>query len=111
MVSLSRRNLALGRHVDGAGRSRSLVCALARFPEMSAWARVTVASQRTTLLVGEVAPGSGSAWTHGLTAQLAFDADFTGHGGHLLGEGAQGGWVMLLMVLGQGRRSRPWLQG
>ena len=39
--------------------------------------------------VGQVLPGAGDALDHGLTAELAFGADFAGDAGHFGGEGAQ----------------------
>src|SRR5262249_3376271 len=41
-------------------------------------------------VVGEVLPGAGGGGHAGLAAELAFDADFAGHGRHLVGEGGQG---------------------
>ena len=40
-------------------------------------------------VVGQVAPGAGSAGHVGLSAQLAFDTHFARHGRHLIGEGRQ----------------------
>ena len=41
-------------------------------------------------VVGQIAPDAGRARHAGLAAELAFDADFAGHGGHLIGERGQG---------------------
>ena len=40
-------------------------------------------------VLGQALPGAGSAGHLGLAAELAFDADLAGHGGHLIGEGGQ----------------------
>ena len=40
-------------------------------------------------VVGQVLPGAGGAGHVGLAAEVAFDADFAGDGGHLIGEGGQ----------------------
>ena len=83
-VVLEDRDLAFSRHTD---RTREVALGHGgRHIGDCAYLGGQVGGELVDV-IGEVLPGSRSSRHTSLTAQFAFDADFTRHTGHLIGEG------------------------